>query len=95
MKVGITGGDPSTRLTVHGRRGWEILGTWPIPVGRDAASIERRVVAWWRERGATRCVRDEVPGGDGHTESVHVDRVDEPTTIAYIDALVAEVGGGH
>jgi hypothetical protein len=71
VKVGITGADPSTRLTVHGRRGWEVLGTWPVPVGRDAALIEGRVVAWWGERGATRCTRDEVPDGHGWTEAVH------------------------
>jgi predicted nucleic acid-binding Zn-ribbon protein len=95
MKVGITGADPGTRLTVHGRRGWEMLGTWAIPVGRDAVRIERLVVAWWRKRGATRCTRDEVPDGDGWTEAVHIGRVDEPATIAYIAELAAEVGGGN
>ena len=96
VKVGITGADPSTRLTVHGRRGWEILGTWPIPVGRDAAVIEGRVVEWWQECGATRCTKDEIPKGDGWTEAVHITAAaDEPRTIAYIEELVAEVGGGY
>jgi hypothetical protein len=96
VKVGITGADPIIRLAAHGRRGWEILGTWPIPVGRDAALIESRVVEWWQERGATRCTRDEVPNGDGWTEAVHIGpAADEPSTIAYIEELVAEVGGGY
>jgi predicted RNA-binding Zn-ribbon protein involved in translation (DUF1610 family) len=96
MKVGITGPDESRRLTVHGRNGWEVLGTWPIPVGRDAEVIERAVIAWWRQSGATRCTRDELPDGQGWTEAVHIAAAaDEPRTLAYIEELVAEVGGGY
>ena len=96
IKVGITGPDPSRRLTSHGLNGWEVLGTWPIPVGRDAEVIERAVIAWWKQSGATRCKRDELPEGQGWTEAVHItEAADEPRTLAYIEELVAEVGGGY
>ena len=96
MKVGITGADPTHRLNGWTGLGWDVLATWPIPVGRDAQVIERTVIAWWRERGATRCKRDELPEGQGWTEAVHITAAaDEPRTLAYIEELVAEVGGGY
>jgi len=96
MKVGITGTDPTTRLDGWMGLGWDVLATWPIPVGRDAAAIERNVIAWWKQSGATRCKRDELPEGQGWTEAVHITAAaDEPRTIAYIEELVAEVGGGY
>ena len=96
MKVGITGQDPTKRLDGWTGLGWDILATWPIPIGRDAAVVEGRVVTWWRECGATQCKRDELPEGQGWTEAVHITAAaDEPRTIAYIEELVAEVGGGY
>jgi predicted nucleic acid-binding Zn-ribbon protein len=96
MKVGITGADPMKRLNGWTDLGWDVLATWPIPIGRDAAAIERNVIEWWTESSATRCKRDELPEGLGWTEAVHITAAaDEPRTLAYIEELVAEVGGGH
>ena len=96
MKVGITGADPTKRLDGWTGLGWDVLATWPIRVGRDAEVIERAVIAWWKQSGATRCKRDELPEGQGWTEAVHITAAaDEPRTLAYIEELVAEVGGGY
>jgi hypothetical protein len=96
MKVGITGADPTKRLNGWTDLGWDVLATWPIPIGRDAAAIERNVIEWWTESSATRCKRDELPEGQGWTEAVHISAAaDVPRTIAYIEELVAEVGGGY
>ena len=96
MKVGITGSDPSKRINGWLDLGWEVVGTWAIPVGRDAQAIERVVVTWWKDSGARRCTRDELPDGQGWTEAVHITAAaDEPRTIDYIEELVAEVGGGY
>ena len=96
MKVGITKADSTSRLSKHISRGWDRMATWPVPFGRDALAIEAAVVEWWRASGARACTRDEVPKGDGWTEAVHITAAaDEPRTIAYIEDLVAEVGGGY
>ena len=43
-----------------------------------------------------RMSNDELPDGHGWTEAVHITAAaDEPATIAYIEELVAEVGGGY
>lgn len=95
MKVGVTEARTDTRLRLHGRRGWERIATWPVPFGRDALAIEKAVVGWWRAAGANPCTREDVPDGQGWTEAVHITAAaDEPRTIAYIEELVAEVGGG-
>ncbi len=95
MKVGITGADPSKRLNGWMDLGWEVLGAWALPVGRDALDIERTVVAWWKESGARRCTRDELPMGQGWTESVHIGvAADEPRTLEFIESLVLQFGGG-
>jgi rRNA maturation endonuclease Nob1 len=96
MKVGVTKIGSRGRLTGHRGRGWEQIATWPVPFGRDALAIEAAVIEWWRASGARACTRDEVPKGDGWTEAVHIAAAaDEPRTLAYIEELVAEVGGGY
>ena len=96
MKVGVTEARTDTRLRLHGRRGWERIATWPVPFGRDALAIEKEVVGWWRAAGANPCTREDVPDGHGWTEAVHITAAaDEPRTIASIEELVAEVGGGY
>lgn len=95
MKVGVTKTDSRHRLNSHKWRGWEQIATWPVPLGRDALAIEKSVLEWWSASGARQCRRQDVPGGDGWTEAVHIGTsADEPRTIAFIEERVAAVGGG-
>jgi len=96
MKVGITnksdksnGTDTTYRLQQHRRHGWEIVRLWPTSDGLAALAIEDAVLRWWRDRGATTCLRDEVPAGDGFTECVHAGVVDIPRTMARVEELRA------
>ena len=95
VKVGVTDADKRERLRTHNRRGWETLGTWPVPVGRDALAIEAAVLEWWEDRGAVPCEPEDVPEGDGYTEAVFVTAAaEESATLAYIAEQVEQVGGG-
>lgn len=95
MKVGVTRAGSVHRLSLHGGRGWEQIATWPVPLGRDALAIEKSVLEWWSASGARQCRREDVPGGDGWTEAVHIGTsADEPRTIAFIEERVTAVGGG-
>ena len=60
------------------------------PSWTQGGPVEKAVLAWWRERGATFASRDQVPAGDGYTETVHIGLVDVPDTIRYIGGLRAE-----
>jgi predicted Zn-ribbon and HTH transcriptional regulator len=88
LKIGVTGTD-TTRLDLHRSRGWQVVKIWPTPTGEAAKGLEAAVVAWWRDQGATFATQDEVPAGDGFTESVHAGVVDIPTTIAGVEELRA------
>ena len=95
VKVGVADADKRSRLAVHKGRGWEALGTWPVPTGRDALAIEAAVIQWWEDRGAVPCEPEDVPAGDGYTEAVFVTAaVEESGTLDYIAEQVEQVGGG-
>ena len=95
MKVGVTSAERPRRLELHRRRGWDKLGVWPIPVGRDALKIEDAVEEWWRQNGAMPCKPEDVPEGDGYTEAVFVTAAaEEGATLDYIAGQVEQVGGG-
>lgn len=85
MKVGVANG--RGRLDRHRKRGWTVMGTWKCSTGSEALACEGAVLAYWEEAGAVACEPDEVPRGDGFTESVHRGRVDVLASLAMIQAL--------
>ncbi len=88
MTIGVlnAGGD---RIAKHRSRGWELVRTWATDDGHQALDLGAAVLSWWRDQGATFATRDEVPAGDGFTESVHVGVVDITSTMAYVERLRA------
>lgn len=83
MKVGIMA-QSSGRLRQHKRRGWEVAGTWKTETAARAAHVEDMVVDWWLASGCKFALREEVPAGDGFTETVHIGRLDVPDTLLAI-----------
>jgi len=90
IKVGVMNSG-SRRIATHIARGWEVLGSWDVPTGRDALDIEAAVQAYWHRQHAVRCNREDVPAGDGYSESVWVGRATEPETMRFIERAVEEM----
>ncbi len=89
-KVGVTtSGARADRLQHHARGGWEVVGTWAVPTGEVAQSVETAVLRWWRaELGAPHSVsRSEMPQG-GWSETASLLWVDLDDTIARINTEV-------
>lgn len=85
-KIGVT--DTSgTRLKNHGSRGWETVAIVSV-LGEQALAIEKTIIDWWR----TDLVlppylsKHEMPQG-GWTETVDLDAIDIPATIARMQEL--------
>ncbi len=66
----------------------EQVATWSFKRGADAQHVEWAVLSWWSDCGAWFADRDAVPAGDGHTETVHIGRVDVPDTVAFIAEIL-------
>ena len=88
MKVGVANVG-SRRLGDHRARQWEVVETWVLEDGHEAEWVERTVMSWWKECGAQRAQRKDVPGRDGYTESVWRGRVDIPDTLEFMQELIA------
>lgn len=86
-KVGI-GRASGNRVDRHRRLGWQVLASERVP-GIRALVIEDGILAWWRkDLGLPPYLsKDEMPQG-GWTETVELDVIDIPATIARIRALV-------
>lgn len=91
IKVGISS-DASAydRTGHHAQHGWEVIETWAIGSGAQAADIERAVLRWWRDDlGAPIALgSDDMPQG-GWTETAALFYVDANETASLIDKLVA------
>lgn len=87
-KIGIT--DTSgTRLKLHRSRGWQTLAIVQVP-GEQALDIEKDVLSWWRAdlELPPYLSKFEMPQG-GWTETVDVDEIDIPATIARMRDLAS------
>jgi DNA-directed RNA polymerase subunit RPC12/RpoP len=87
-KVGIASLS-SSRLEVHGERGWETYRTLPVDTVEDAFLIEQSVLA--RFRDAHLCpylTREQMPQG-GYAETVDADAVSLPVLWDEIVAAAA------
>ncbi len=90
LKVGKTNATAKNdRIKTHRKRGWEVVQLWPVSDGDLASRAERAVLDYWRERNAPKVRPDEVPDGDGYTETIQIGRVDIPETIRVINEIVA------
>ena len=50
VKIGVTGDiERESRLHKFRRQGWDIVGTWHFPCGRDALDAEGSIIEWWRK----------------------------------------------
>ena len=91
MKVGIQNtGRKSDRLAIHKRRGWKEVDHWDVASGALARTVEVAVLKSWSEAGAVFVSPDEVPAGDGASESVRIGPVDIPKTVRLIERALSE-----
>lgn len=86
LKVGV-GNTTGTRLAEHRRQGWDLIATVRVP-GAVALDIEKDILDGWRDGLdlPPYLSRGEMPQG-GWTETVDVDAVDIPATVARIRML--------
>ena len=88
LKIGVMN-DDSPHLRIHRRRGWEPILTWPLS-GERALIVEAWILDWWRDQDAVFATRDQVPAGDGFTETVIAASVNIADTIERIEDLVLD-----
>jgi predicted Zn-ribbon and HTH transcriptional regulator len=89
MKVGVQNTDgKSDRLAIHQRRGWSVVGSWDVPTAADALAVETAVLREWRQRGARFATSEEVPAGDGFSETIHAGSVPVDDAMALIRGLL-------
>lgn len=88
-KVGIanTLGD---RLSLHRKQGWQVLTVERV-AGESAIAIEKEILRWWRiDLGLPKYLsKNEMPHR-GWTETVDLDAIDIPATIARIRELAMQ-----
>ena len=92
LKVGITGlavRGPD-RMAQHRRQGWELVCTYPLGTGADAAWAEAQVIAAWRAAGYPPGVDPERMPQAGWTETVSMALVDVPAARRQMEAILAE-----
>lgn len=81
-KIGVAGG--KKRLTQHIERGWTPLWETSGHTNLAVRDAERAVLKAVRAAHPARLTRDDVPGGDGHTEVFHIDVL--PLAMATLEA---------
>lgn len=94
MKIGVQNTDgKSDRLAIHKRRGWSEVKHWEVPTAAIARAVELAVLRAWAGKGARFAAPEDVPAGDGASESVFIGRVDVPDTTRLVEkTLRAELG---
>jgi hypothetical protein len=87
VKVGVS--EPrGSRIAQHRRRGWDLVAAFQVRTGRAAFAIEREILQWWRAKLSlpVHVKSPEMPQG-GYTETVAMNRIDLPATVARVCEL--------
>jgi hypothetical protein len=86
VKVGISEAD-GTRIAQHRRRGWQLVAAFLV-TGKEAVSIERTVLKWWRvDLSLPIHVASAAMPQGGWTETVAAARIDLGATVARVCKL--------
>jgi hypothetical protein len=87
VKVGI--GASSVRITLHRRRGWELVKKWEFTKGENAIRVEAEALKHIRKTlGLTHYLsKEEMPQG-GHTETFSLDQVSALNIRSYIEKII-------
>jgi hypothetical protein len=87
VKVGI--GSNSARITVHRRKGWELVKKWDFNKGENAIKVESETLNHIRKSLGLKhyLSKDEMPQG-GHTETFSLDQVSALYIKKFINNII-------
>jgi len=87
VKVGI--GSSSSRITIHRRKGWELVKKWNFNKGEKAIRVESETLIHIRKSLGIKhyLSKEEMPQG-GHTETFSLDQVSVLYLKEFIDKII-------